>query len=98
MSVEAMAWAFKQILDPSQKIVLLALAHACDENGRCWLAKRDIADVTGLSKRSVSNIMRVLSCDASIMSRERRFGPDGRCISNVYQLHMRTPRLSGGAL
>ena len=88
MSVEAMAWAFKQILDPSQKIVLLALAHACDGNGRCWLAKRDIAELTGLSQRSIINIIRALCCAERLISRQQRFGPDGRCISNVYELHL----------
>lgn len=97
MSSEAIGWAWAQVLDPSQKIVLLALAHASDADGRCWLAKRDLADLTGLSKRSIANILRVLSCDGNIVSRERRCGPDGSCISNAYQLHIRIPGVSGGA-
>jgi hypothetical protein len=53
MSVEAMTWAFKQELDPSQKIVLLALAQACDSHGRCWLAweSRMVAQGRTLSSR-----------------------------------------------
>ncbi len=90
MSNEAMAWAFKQVLDPSQKIVLLALAQACDDSGRCWLAKKDLSHLTGLSSRSISNILRVLCSEDTprLVSRAHRHGPDGRSISNVYQLHV----------
>lgn len=88
MSVEAMTWAFKQELDPSQKIVLLALAQACDSHGRCWLAKKDISQITGLSTRSIVYILRFLFSEVNLISLSRLHGPDGRSISNLYQLHV----------
>jgi len=37
MSVEAMAWAFRQKLEDSQiKLILLALCDHCDDDGMCW--------------------------------------------------------------
>ena len=88
MSVEAMAWAFKQVLDPSQKLVLLALAQACDDSWRCWLAKQDVSILTGLSGRAITNIVRFLCSEVNLISRTPRNGPDGRSISNLYQLHV----------
>jgi hypothetical protein len=88
MSVEAMKWAFKQELDYEQKIVLLALAQACDSHGRCCLAKKDISQITGLSTRSIVYILRFLSYEVNLISLPRLHGPDGRSISNLYQLHV----------
>lgn len=54
MSVEAMAWAFKQDLPDSQiKLVLLSLCDHADEDGRCWPSQERLAQKSACSVRTV---------------------------------------------
>lgn len=53
MSVKAISWAFDQPLDPSRKIVLLALADFADDGGRCWPSLDRIAVKCTMSRSTV---------------------------------------------
>jgi uncharacterized phage protein (TIGR02220 family) len=54
LSVAAMAWAWKQELDPRDKFVLLALAdHAADDDYTCWPSLSHLEKKTGYARPTV---------------------------------------------
>lgn len=54
MSVSAMAWAWKQDLDPTPKFVLLALSdHANDVDFTCWPSLSLLVKKTGFSRPTI---------------------------------------------
>jgi uncharacterized phage protein (TIGR02220 family) len=54
LSVAAMAWAWKQELDPRDKFVLLALAdHAADDDYTCWPSLSHLEKKTGYARPTI---------------------------------------------
>lgn len=82
-----MTWAFKQNLNPTQKIVLLALADYADDEARCWPAMRTLAEKSSLSERAVRNAIRSLE-EVGYLTTETRVRPNGSQTSNVYWLNV----------
>src|SRR5690625_2118187 len=84
MSVNAMAWAWKAELKPTEKLVLLALCdHVNDENSQCWPSITHLQKKTGLSRPSVwKSINRLI--EKSLVARCGT-GPFG---STTYQVNV----------
>ena len=54
MSNEAITWAWKQQVGPREKLLLICLADAAnDEDWQCWPSQRHIAEKTGYSIATV---------------------------------------------
>lgn len=87
MSLEAMTWAFKQTLNPTRKIVLLALADYADDENRCWPSMRTLAEKSSLTERAVRNAIRDLE-EIGYLTTESRNRPNGSQTSNVYWLNV----------
>lgn len=88
MSFEAMAWATRQKpKTPTQRLIILHLASMANQDGICWPSYRHLADVTGLSRRTVMRNMNEL-CDHGFLIRKRR--RDGNTNkSNVFTLALK---------
>tara|TARA_Y100001963_G_scaffold67773_1_gene94428 strand:+ start:6541 stop:7131 length:591 start_codon:yes stop_codon:yes gene_type:complete len=54
VSLEAITWAFRQQLSPSEKLVLLTLADYADDEDKCWPKQTTLADRTGLTRQTVA--------------------------------------------
>lgn len=73
MSVEAMAWAFKQKINDAQtKLVLLALCDHADENGLCWPSQERLADKAACSLDTAQRRLQRLETLGFITVRRRR--------------------------
>jgi hypothetical protein len=75
-SFKATAWAFGLRAEPSEKLVLLALAQFVDESGRCYPARATVASMTGLAERTVQRIL-VGMTEKGLITRTERFRPNG---------------------
>lgn len=83
MSIAAMAEAWKVDCEPSQKLVLLALAdHANDETWKAWPSLGHLSKKTGLNRRTVSRCIEQLT-KRKLIGRINR----GR-ESTIYHLHV----------
>jgi len=83
VSVAAITAAWKVDCEPTQKLVLLALAdHANDETWKCWPSLGHLHKKTGLNRRTVSRAIKAL-IDSGLIGRINR----GR-ESTVYQLNV----------
>src|SRR5262245_23039768 len=72
MSIDAINWAFKLELEPSEKLVLLALANRLNgETGRCDPSLSCLEKDTGLSRATVARTLIQLS-DCGWIEREKR--------------------------
>lgn len=95
MSVAAVAWAFEQTLSPNEKIVLLALADC--ENGEtalCIPGQGRIAEMAGMSVRSVQRMLVKLEEGGYIRREHRTSQVSGYRTSDSYVLALRD-NLSG---
>ncbi len=84
MSVKAMDWTFQQDLEPTTKLVLLALADHADDDGVCWPGMRLVAQKAGISKRTAQRHVKKLE-DAGLLRKETRMEDEGQT-SNKYIL------------
>ena len=75
----AAVWAIS--VGSTDKFVLLALADAADENGRCWPSIATLGEKTGLSRRAVEGAIKRLQISGyiQVIHRHRH--------SNVFTLH-----------
>ena len=98
MSVEAMAWAFKQPIPPAPKIVLLALSNNADKEGKnCYPALRTIVEnCAPMQVRTIQNHLRWLEAN-SLITITPWFHPSGRQTSNLYELRLSTIYCGEGA-
>lgn len=80
MSIDATRWAWKQLVNPSQKIVLLALADRAGENHECWPSVARLCLDTGLARSTIFKIFQELENLGLI----RRTQSDGK--QSVYTL------------
>jgi len=72
MSVEAMAWAFKQDIDDAQtKLILLALCDHADEDGWCWPSQDKLAKKACCSHDTAARRLVMLENDGFIIRRRR---------------------------
>jgi hypothetical protein len=89
LSIEAMAWAFRQdIPKPGAKLVLLALCDFADESWSCFPGQATLAARTSQGERTVRRHLEWLEEAGYIISRARF--SDGRRTSNRYTI--RNPR------
>ena len=78
MSVQAMTWAWEQNLDPSDKLVLLALANRSNhETGVCYPGQKLIAQECSMSDRSVRRHLKNLEA-LGLIERRPRMRKEGR--------------------
>lgn len=80
MGIQAIGWAFAQSLQPTTKLVLLALANHADASGQCWPGIDRLVELTGLHRSSVFRSVEALVL-ARLIVREHRPGQ-----SNWYRL------------
>lgn len=97
-----MNWAWEQRLEPSTKIVLLALADIADDQGMCWPSIPTISRKVCASERTVQRVVHRLGRDTDgqpallrIVARSR---DNGSRSSNVYLLQMPGDNLSPGGI
>jgi biotin operon repressor len=86
VSVLAIAWAFKVPLPAKEKLVLLALADAADDDGYCWPSQTVLAQKASMGERTVRRHVAYLR-DAGLLEIEVRSSSHGRR-TNVYWLHV----------
>lgn len=88
MSIEAIAWAFKQpINSAAKKFVLVALADNADGYGVCFPSYKHIQEKTGLSRRAVVNNIAAL-VDDGYMVKVNRVRLNQSYTSNAYRLSL----------
>jgi hypothetical protein len=80
-----MNWAWEQALPPSSKLILMALADAANEEGRCWPRIRIIASKCCVADRTVQRILRAFE-ESGLLLVVRRFSAHGAQLSNDYWL------------
>lgn len=70
----AVKWLLQQKADrpTAQKFVLACLYNMATRDGVCWPSQSYLANVTGLSERSVRNALKKLADDGEIARRHRR--------------------------
>ncbi len=85
-----MNWAWRQVLTPTLKLVLMALADAADDHGVCWPSVSTLAKKCTVSTRTVQRSLRAL-IDRRLLIAEPRQRRDGSSTSNRYRL-----RTAGG--
>lgn len=86
MSIEALAWAFKQTVTPAaKKFVLVAIADNADTYGICWPSYRHLSEKTGLDRRSVMRHCKDLVKDG-VIEKAGQIRGDGSDTSNAYRL------------
>lgn len=60
MSIEAVAWAFRQPMKSSAKFVLVAMANCANADWECWPSEAHLAEMTGQNRKTiVENIKRL---------------------------------------
>jgi hypothetical protein len=90
LSVHALSWAFGcPVKNPSEKLVLLALANYADSTGLCWPKVKTLCVDTSLSERTVRTALRRL--DGDFIGVEKRRGKMGQQASSVYRLSLTAP-------
>ena len=95
-----MNWAWRQVLTPTLKLVLMALADAADDQGICWPSVSTLAKKCTVSKRTVQRSLRVLIGSGLLIAEPRR-RRDGSSTSNRYRLliaggdNLSPPRAAG---
>lgn len=86
MSIKASNWAWLQILEPTPKLILMALADIADDDGHCWPKLQTLAEKCCVSTRTIQRWLKVFKSSGLLTIRERHDGR--RQTSNMYTLHM----------
>ncbi|QIB32647.1 helix-turn-helix domain-containing protein [Ancylobacter pratisalsi] len=98
MSVEAITWSNKRRAGSAgAKLVLLALANYADEDGYCYPSQATLADVTEMSRDSISRHIKTLE-SLGLLEREPRFDKKGRRTTDMVRLLLTaqgTPQIAG---
>ena len=76
MSLEAITWAFRQPLSPSEKLVLLTLADYADDENKCWPKQETLAERTGLTRPTIALKMKALEKRKLITRQHRQHSSD----------------------
>src|SRR5712691_565650 len=90
MSLRVMTWAWTVRLQPTSKIVLLALADEANDSGFCFPSHQHLAQKCELGERTVRRMIKLLAA-RNYLSIERRFNKNRSCTSNGYRLAMGDP-------
>jgi hypothetical protein len=95
MSLRALTWAWEQELtNPSEKLVLLAIADHANDDGMCWPSMSHVAERCLLSTRQIQRITEQL-VHYGLVTRERRKRPDGTLGTYTYTLNIHRTPMSG---
>ena len=86
MSVKIMSWAWSQKIEPTRKLILMALADHADDDGVCWPSMKKLADKCSVSRRTVLRNINALKEDG-IISSSHRHREDGSMSSSKYVIH-----------
>lgn len=88
MSVRASDWAWKQSTpSPSARLVLLALADHCDEDGFTYPTIKYLSTMCQLSPRSIQLHLTALQ-SAGLITKSLRIAPNGKPTSSLFQLSL----------
>ena len=87
MSIKVMTWAWEQELPPLTKLVLMAIADHCDDEGYAWPGIKGISKKCGVAHRTVQRQVEELQAKG-ILNVEARQRPDGSSSSNGYTVVM----------
>ncbi len=91
MSVALINRVFEdEVLRPTERLVMLALADHADDSGECYPSMQRLMQRTGLTDRAIQNNVKRL-VDAGYLSVETG---GGRRQSNLYRLHLNPERRS----
>ena len=90
MSVDALSWAFRLDLPPTEKLLLLHYADRAGEEHECFPSFRDAVERTGLSERAVIRSTEALEAKG-LLARQGRDAANGSHRSNRYTLHVGEP-------
>lgn len=73
MSVHAIEWAWRQqVANPTQKLVLMALADHANGDGQCWPSMDRVAQLAGCSDRTARRHIDDL-CDGGLVAKDERY-------------------------
>ena len=86
MSLRASEWAWSQTLQPSQKVVLLALADKSNDDGQSYPGINWLAEKCGVSSRTVQRAIRELQLAGLVVVEERTRSGGRGTTSNLYSL------------
>lgn len=87
MSTDALSWAFRLTLPPTDKLVLVALADRCGDAFTCFGSIKDTQARTGLSARAIQTaIGRLIARE--LVEVKQRWADNGRQRSNGYKLNV----------
>lgn len=93
-----MNWAWEQKLEPSTKLVLLALADIADDTGRCWPSVATLSEKVHASERNVRRILKKLRSKSDgqrqLVCVDERRRSNGSQRSNMYVLQIQTDKMS----
>lgn len=89
MSFQAMAWAIKQPVKPSEKLLLIVMANYADDIGQCWPSVETLSRDTGMSRATVKRTLTKLEKIGFIARYKRSKG--NLQTSNLYALKGRFP-------
>jgi hypothetical protein len=98
MSIKYMTRVFDLPVPPVQKIVLLVLAYAADDNGISWVGLQLISQKASVSVRTVLRALSQSETDG-VLARRPRYRKDRSRTSSEYQLFPQdfgSDKLSGG--
>jgi hypothetical protein len=84
MSVYISAAVWKMQLQPTNKLIMLALADMANDEGQCWPSNRSLQRRTGLSERTVRGALTDLE-EQGLVRRDSRFN-EGRQTSNLFEI------------
>ncbi|MCS0658866.1 helix-turn-helix domain-containing protein [Massilia terrae] len=87
MSHKATDWAWGLQLSPTLKFIMIALAHAADDDGICWPSIRRVAWQCSVSTRTVQRAIQEFTVKGLLIVTSR-FSATGRQKSNGYKLQL----------
>ena len=85
MSIKYMTAVWDLPLKGNDKLVMLALADHANDDGECYPSWSKIQDKTGVSKGTLSYIIKVLE-GIGLLSHKKRFTNYGKKTSNLYTI------------
>jgi helix-turn-helix protein len=94
MSVTAMAWAWRQRVSSTEKLILLALADHADDAGFCWPGQAGVGEKCGLARETVNRSLKRLE-EAGLATGELRCDSAGRTLGKSYRLKVGGPVTDG---
>lgn len=87
MSTRCVDWAFRTEARLGSKVVLLAIAHAADHDGRALLSTRDLSEMAGMTRDVARQCLRRLE-KMGLVETTHRKARDGGSAPSSFQLMM----------